>query len=730
VDRREFHKSVLAGALAAASDSLTGDGATAAAAPLAPALPHPGDALPAGASTRLGTTRFWHIAERGNDGVNDIAFSPDGRTLAALGYQDGCISLWDVPAGRLIRKWDADDADRCGEIVYSPCGRLLAVGSNDGVRVWDPETGKLVRQFADNRTLVHGIAFSPDGTLLAAALSIEGRVDVWALATGELVAAYKSDPHPLHGPNHFMRSDKFHGVAFSPDGRFIGAAGEYSVYHESDGQEEASQLGKRLLDKFRSVSAAGGPDGKWYTEEPRGRVWCWERASGRLLAKLEGHEFPVGKVCFTPGGRLVSRATDGAVWAWDVESGRRVAELAPSAGKTYLSAADFAADGRHALLSRPGVFAVLDLADGRETRRFQVPAQWHGWVPLAISPDLRWAATAPVGRISLYDGLTGANVSPVGRHTRAIDAVCFTPDESRIATITQQEAFLWDRATGQLLDTRTVPDGFFLGNTLRLSPDGRSAACVMRRYVAGGPYTAMTNSLMTWDWQGDSFRVFDDVSAAALAWSADGKAIVVGTEQGEVHILNLGDGRRELWCEGIGAAVGSVAVSPDGRLVAACTGAVVHVGEWSPGRRCTRIDVPAVPRATYRFRPDRVAFSPDGRQMTLSCSDGYFFAGPADGGELSLVFTAPRLRGVYVFHFTSEFLSDGRLLAAASVGGIDEEHSGPETLCVWDVATGRELWASPPNSPRVLSLGLSPDGRTLAAGGWDGTALLWDIGNP
>src|SRR5262245_51845833 len=146
MDRRQFHKTVLTGAAAAAGLPVAA-GQASAAAPPAPLPPHPGDALPPGAAARLGTTRFWHLVERGNEGVNALAFSPDGRTLAALGYQDGCISLWEVPSGRMLRKWDADKADRCGELAFSPCGRFLACGSNDGVRLWDPSTGQLDRQF-------------------------------------------------------------------------------------------------------------------------------------------------------------------------------------------------------------------------------------------------------------------------------------------------------------------------------------------------------------------------------------------------------------------------------------------------------------------------------------------------------------------------------------------------------------------------------------------------------
>jgi len=91
MDRRQFHQSVLAGAAAAAG--LAGGVEQPAPAEVSvPLPPHPPDALPAGAAVRLGNTRFWHHAEVGNEGVNALAFAPDGRTLAALGYQDGCIS--------------------------------------------------------------------------------------------------------------------------------------------------------------------------------------------------------------------------------------------------------------------------------------------------------------------------------------------------------------------------------------------------------------------------------------------------------------------------------------------------------------------------------------------------------------------------------------------------------------------------------------------------------------
>src|SRR4051812_20325989 len=51
-----------------------------------------GDPLPPGAVGRLGTTRLQHVVDRGNEGLGALAYSPDGRLLAAAG-RDGRISV-------------------------------------------------------------------------------------------------------------------------------------------------------------------------------------------------------------------------------------------------------------------------------------------------------------------------------------------------------------------------------------------------------------------------------------------------------------------------------------------------------------------------------------------------------------------------------------------------------------------------------------------------------------
>ncbi|MCM2392747.1 WD40 repeat domain-containing protein, partial [Streptomyces albipurpureus] len=78
------------------------------------------------------------------------------------------------------------------------------------VRLWDPATGQPVGQpLTDHTHAVVGVAFSPDGRLLATT-SDDKMVRLWDPATGQPVG------QPLTGHTHWVR-----GVAFSPDGRLL-----------------------------------------------------------------------------------------------------------------------------------------------------------------------------------------------------------------------------------------------------------------------------------------------------------------------------------------------------------------------------------------------------------------------------------------------------------------------------------------------------------------------------
>ena len=131
------------------------------------------------------------------DAILDLAFSPDGKTLATCGY-DRLIKLWDVDSGQLIRELK-DHSDAVYGVAFSPDGTLLASGSADrAVKVWQVADGKRLYTLSDSTDWVYSVAWSPDGHDLAAA-GVDKSVRVWEVSAqgGKLVHAVFAHEAPV-----------------------------------------------------------------------------------------------------------------------------------------------------------------------------------------------------------------------------------------------------------------------------------------------------------------------------------------------------------------------------------------------------------------------------------------------------------------------------------------------------------------------------------------------------
>ena len=119
-------------------------------------------------------------------GVNDVAFSPDGKLLASA-YADGTIRLGDPATGQLhgpvLRSTDSHTS--ANAVAFSPDGKLLASAYADGtVHLWNPATGQPAGPpLQIGPDSVNAVAFSPDGKLLASAYA--DAVRIWARAAGQ-----------------------------------------------------------------------------------------------------------------------------------------------------------------------------------------------------------------------------------------------------------------------------------------------------------------------------------------------------------------------------------------------------------------------------------------------------------------------------------------------------------------------------------------------------------------
>ena len=146
--------------------------------------------------------------------VYGVVFSPDGSELITAGgdYNDDTVRLWDVNTGKLLNILENTDGNPFYNIAFSPDGLTIAAGSIEKVLLWDVNSYQLIRtlnghNYFDQVNVVTSVAFSPNGYTLAAAG--DGAVLLWNVKTGDL-------SHSLTG--QIIDAE---GVAFSPDGRIL-----------------------------------------------------------------------------------------------------------------------------------------------------------------------------------------------------------------------------------------------------------------------------------------------------------------------------------------------------------------------------------------------------------------------------------------------------------------------------------------------------------------------------
>jgi WD40 repeat protein/serine/threonine protein kinase len=368
-----------------------------------------------GQEATKGHVQFWDVASGKKigealpapvGGVNELAFSPDGRRLAAMGY--GCSDVWDLdrasPRVAARRRSLGGQNKWVYSGAFSPDGRRMATGGWDGsIRIRDANTLEELATLHGHRGNVYSLSFSPDSRTIAAGYE-NNSVKLWEVATGRELAAF-------HGHNGFVFA-----IAFHPDGRRI-------IAGDRDGRVNVWDVQTSQPIVFRGhtgwVSAvAFSADGRWIASESESE--------------------PIEK--FASG---MARAGDETIRVWDPLTGQehvRPTRISPGVRRPFGRGGQIvdtyatSRDGRR--ISIVGRLNVVTLMDAATKRTIAVLKGHTGRIfCAAFSPDGSRIATASADfTVKLWDTETGQDVMTLRGHTAGVCCVAFSPDGSRIAS--------------------------------------------------------------------------------------------------------------------------------------------------------------------------------------------------------------------------------------------------------------------------------------------------------
>jgi WD40 repeat protein len=689
--------------------------------------------LPPRALLRIGTDDL-----RIQSFINAIAFSPDGRHVAAAGPNTPSprVVIFDIRTGRQVKQLIAPGTQEgwVESVAYSPDGTKLLWGESSGVvALWCLVGDRLLFREKLHGGSVSTVAYSPDGRSIASASDDVVRL-VRVARPAEVVRELTTRQSPAPGqidpakaaPNTFDGRERIGCVAFTPDGARLvaGNSGDATlfIWLIQDG---------RLLRKIAGAhggSRNGGPGNSSLncvavTPDGNRIMSVGQTTKLRDETRLKfGSEVSMSEVRF-----------------WEIETGQRVADYH---GDEYcgFGYGALSRDGRRVAVADFSQLRILDAATGQTEQAIALPGSL-GERP-SFSPDGTIVAM-PIGNtVGLFDVSTGRRL----HHDETTSAgnvasAAWSPQGDRLV-IGNDDGFVrvWDASSGKLIWHKLLAPV--------ISRVGRNAYSAFVSFSHDGKLVVVAGSRddpVKYDdgivafYEAGNGRKVRELPQKQIRWAAlapDGRMLVVATShgaKGDTHFIGVEVGTGQTrWIkppeDQRGGFFPVAAMQFEGRSpwfgAALRGGDVIRVNSLTgheQRRFLAEWRSPEQQKAKRPCEPDisGATFSSDGRTLVSSQME-WVYVWDVESGTMRRKFHHLHQHGCKL-----TLGPDGSTLATSDTplaGGV-----GKDAIRLYNIETAEPILTIESGDGRASVMAFSPDGSRLFAGCERGVGIIWDV---
>jgi WD40 repeat protein len=665
--------------------------------------------------------------------------------LDLKGYDFSNLSIWQADLQNtnlhqvnfkncdLARSLFVETLGNVWSVAFSPDGTVLAASDSSGnIHFWRVSDGKKLLTCKGHTHWVCSIVFADDQTLISG--GADHTIKLWNIHTGQCLKT-------LVG-----HTDWVIAVAFHAEDRIIATSGvdrTIRLWNIDTG---------KCLRKFEEqthwvCTIAFSPNGKILASGSDDHsIKLWDTQTGQCLNTLQGHQSHVRAVTFNAtGDMLMSGGDDCTIKLWDLAMGQCVATLKGHLNSVRSLA--FAADGNTLVsASEDHTLKLWDIAEHKCLKTLQGHTAHVRSV--ALNPDGKILASGSADQtVKLWHSDTGHCLRTLQGYTNLVLSVAFSPDGQVLASGSADHTIkLWqvtpthctnnvvNHQQSTIYPSSPILHSFAFTHSLKghtdwvlsvaFSPDGHT--------LASGSFD---QTIRLWDRHtGMCLKILQGHTnwIHSVAFSPDGQLLASASSDQTIQIWDTATGDRLKTLVGHYSHVWSVAFSPDGQFLASGGDASV-VKLWNLEGKCLHT------LQGHTQRVYSIAFSPDGKTLVSSSVDQTvklwdisqlaIRKEPTEITCISLDSTissqaspSPESSSSIGWVKSVAFSPDGQLLATGNTEPV---------VKLWDQATGQCLKVMKGHQSRIWSIAFAPQhngssSQILATGSEDGTIRLWN----